>query len=154
MPESGGAGPVSVGAGEVPPDESALGGNPLPLLLRLTALVSVVWAAGLIWWADTAAGGLRGAEQSVANGLALTHLVLAFVFWRAARDPMRERTGVYAAIAFLGLRLAKATWEVLWVLEGPAAVVALLELIASTALFVGVINALPSGLASPPSRRA
>ena len=83
---------------------------------------------------------------SVAHGLAIADVGWAFLLWRAASDPARERSILYGALIVFALRAMHGTYEVLYVLEGPAAMTNLVDMVTSLALFVGMINALPQTL--------
>jgi hypothetical protein len=118
------------------------------ILLRIAAVVSLGWAVVLLV-ARPLALGLLGNDPvgaSVTNGLAILHAAWALMLWRAAADPSRDRTVVYGALVVFGLRAAKGTYEVLYVLEGTVAVVNLIDMVTSLALFVGILNALPGAL--------
>lgn len=117
-------------------------------LLRIAATVSLGWAVVLLGARPLSPGVWANdpASASVSNGLAILHAAWAFMLWRAAADPSHDRTVVYGALLVLGLRSAKGTYEVLYVLEGTVAVVALIDLVTSLALFVGILNALPGAL--------
>jgi hypothetical protein len=83
---------------------------------------------------------------SLANGLAIAHVGWAFLLWRAAPQPARERSIVYGTMIVFALRAMKGTYEVLYVLDGPAAMTNLIDMVTSLALFVGILNALPQTL--------
>jgi hypothetical protein len=83
---------------------------------------------------------------SVANGLAIAHVGWAFLLWRAAPEPARERSILYGALIIFALRAINGTYLVLYVLEGPAAMTNLIDMVTSLALFVGMINVLPQTL--------
>jgi heme A synthase len=115
-------------------------------LLRIAALLCLAWAVLLPLMSrsqpDVAVTGV-----ALADALAAANLVFAYVFWRAAsRD---ERTAVYAALLLFGLRAVSGTYQVLYQLEGRAAVVSLLDMVTSLALFVGMLNTLPNYLRRP-----
>ncbi len=120
----------------------------MSVFLRITAGLSLCWAVTLLVFTPAALAHL--AEErlavSLAGGLAVAHVGLAFAFWRGARNPSAERTAIYTALLVLGLRGAKSTYETLYVLEGTPAVLSLIEMVTCIALFVAILNALPGTL--------
>jgi hypothetical protein len=56
---------------------------------------------------------------------------------------------VYVALLLFGLRAVSGTYQVLYQLEGRPAVVSLLDMVTSLALFVGILNTLPGWLRRP-----
>jgi heme A synthase len=94
--------------------------------------------------ADVTATGV-----ALADALAAANLAFAYIFWRAARHKDGERTAVYAALLLFGLRAVGGTYQVLYQLEGRAAVASLLDMVTSLALFVGMLNTLPGYLRRP-----
>ena len=120
----------------------------MSFFLRIAAGVSLAWGVGFFLCVTLA---FVGAPQDpgiigLANGLAIANIGFAYLFWRGAADPSRERTALYTALLVFGLRIAGSAYGVLYLLQGLAAVVSLLDLIASLALFVGILNALPATL--------
>jgi hypothetical protein len=83
---------------------------------------------------------------SLADSLAIAYVGWGFVLWRAAAAPARARGVLYGVLIVLALRAIKGTYEVLYVLEGAAAVTNLIDMVTSLALFVGILNALPHTL--------
>jgi hypothetical protein len=127
----------------------------VPTLLRIAAIYSLACAIGLacsdLW---PAIGPAPGPEaRSLALALAIANLAYALLLWPAARRPAEHRLVLYMALTVFGLRAVLGTWEVLYTLEGGPAVVRLFDMVASLALFVGILNGLPSVLAEPPARR-
>jgi hypothetical protein len=119
----------------------------LSVLLRIASALSLIWAAGLYLLPASAIGaGEVPAGAALANALAAANLGFAYLFWRAAANPAAERGAIYTALLLFGLRAANGTYEVLYLLEGRAAVASLVDMVLSIALFVGVLNALPSAL--------
>ena len=121
----------------------------MSLLLRVAAAFSALWA--FAWPLFVAGDRFNVGEPhansvtfSLAGGLAIAHLGFAYLFWRASLDPAGHRGSIVTALLVLGLRAAKGIYEVLYVLDGDAAVVGLIEMMVSLALFVGIVNALPS----------
>ena len=114
-------------------------------LLRIAALYSLAWAIAL-----AVPGLLPAAPDAVVGSLELAvvgaNLAFALLFWSAAPNPAGSRPILYAALLIFGLRAAIGTWEVLYVLEGSAAVIRLVDMVLSLALFVGLLNALPGVL--------
>jgi heme A synthase len=84
--------------------------------------------------------------RSMANGLVIANLALAYLFNRAAADPQAQRGILFGALLLFGLRGALGTYEVLYLLDGPAAMPRLVDMVLSLALFVGMLNALPGTL--------
>ena len=120
----------------------------MKIFLRITALLSLAWVVVLLFFRRVALGPL--AEESVAgmlaNGLIVAHIGWAFLFWRGASDPSRERTVLYTALVVLSLRAVVGTYEVLYLLHGPPAVLSLIDMVVCLGLFVGIINTLPGTL--------
>jgi len=81
--------------------------------------------------------------RSCASGLAIANLAFAYLFYRASTDPHAQRGIIYGALLLFGLRGAIGTYEVLYLLDGPAAVPRLIDMVLSLALFVGLLNSLP-----------
>jgi hypothetical protein len=117
------------------------------VLLRITAILFLGWSIllGLRPFGPTPLLG-QPVAKALASGLAVANLGFAFLFWRAAADPPAERNAIYTALLVLGLRAALGTYEVLYVLQGGSALVALIDMVTCLALFVGVINTLPATL--------
>lgn len=114
-------------------------------LLGASALLSFLWAIGFLFFKELVLGiPIDPTIEMLANGAGVANLVFAFVFWRGARAPERERGAVYTALLILGLRGASGTYAVLYLVEGRAAVASLFEMITSIGFFVGVLNSLPS----------
>ncbi len=122
----------------------------MSLLLRITAVISLLWAVLLVAGRQVYLMGERATplHHALANGLAIASVVFALMFWRAAADPPRERTVVYGAIALLALKVANDLYELLALLQGPEAFPSALDMIASLALLVGVVQSLPATLAA------
>jgi hypothetical protein len=115
------------------------------LLLRLTALLVLVWAVLLLALKGyvVAQEELSPQVRAFANGLAVTNVVLAFVFWHGARDPAANRGAVYGAIILLALKLANDLYELLVLLPVRGAAISLADLVISLALLVAILEALP-----------
>ena len=124
------------------------------VLLRLTAVVSLAWAL-LLGSKDRliAADQLSPLARALANGLGLANLVLAYLFWYAARDPAANRGAVYGAIMLLVLKTANDLYELLALLPADQALVSLADLVLSVALLVGILEALPRMLAGRSGER-
>jgi hypothetical protein len=123
----------------------------MAVLLRITAALTALWAG--IWFclarpAISASGSPGALAASLGDGLAVANLGFAFLFWRAAANPSGERLAVYTALLTLALRTASGTYDVLYRLDGMAGALGLIEMVASLALFVGILNALPATLAA------
>lgn len=128
----------------------------MSVFLRIAAVMAFLRAVGLFCLRDVVVGATAGAAAStvLVNGTALANLGFAFLFWRVAAHPGAERSGVFTALLVTGLRAAGATYEVLYLLEGNAAVVSLIDMVACVALFVGMLNALPATLRNEVMPRA
>jgi len=120
----------------------------LPIYLRIAAVLALLRAIGLYLFRATVLGPLAGVPICIAlaNGLVLANLGFAFLFWRAGANPALERGGMYTALLVTGLRAMSGTYEVLYLLDGTAATVTLVDMVGSIALFVGILNALPTTL--------
>jgi hypothetical protein len=120
----------------------------LPIFLRIAAVLALLRSAGLYFFKATVLGSLAGSPLCIAlaNGLVVANLGLAFLFWRAGANPVGERSGMYTALLVSGLRGVSGTVEVLYLFEGNTAAVSLIDMVASIALFVGILNALPGTL--------
>jgi heme A synthase len=120
----------------------------LPVFLRIASVLALLRSVGLYFFKATVLGSLAGSPLCIAlaNGLAVANLGLAFLFWRAGANPAAERSGMYTALLVTGLRGVSGTYEVLYLLEGNAAAVSLIDMVACIALFVGILNALPGTL--------
>lgn len=121
-------------------------------ILRIAAVYSLLWAIALAWPSILPIDphGLTPGVRALARGLAAANLALALLLWRAARDPAAERWIVYAALVLFGLRAVIGTVEVLYVLEGYAATLRLIDMVLSIAAFVGMLNSLPGVLMREP----
>jgi hypothetical protein len=119
-------------------------------LLRIAALLCLGWAV-LLPSLSRSRPEVTATGIALADALAVANLAFAYVFWRAAGRGESDRTAVYAALLLFGLRAVNGTYQVLYVLEGPAAVVSLFDMVSSLALFVGVLNTLPGYLRRPPT---
>lgn len=115
-------------------------------LLRVAAALSLAWAIVLFLDPPELAAQSFAAARSLARGLAIANFGLAYLFWRAARDPLRERSAIYVALVVFALRGANGTYEVLYLLEGLPALASLFDMVTSIALFVGILNTLPGTL--------
>jgi len=120
-------------------------GLTVSVLLRLTALVSLTWTAILLVRKELVidAAALAPMVRALANALGIANLVLAFLFWHAARDPVANRGTVYGAIALLGLKVGGDLYDLLVLLPPSQAVFSLADLVVSLALLVGMLEALP-----------
>jgi heme A synthase len=119
------------------------------VFLRITAIIFFGWSIFLGFVPFGAAASLgQPVARALANSLAVANFGFAYLFWRAAANPRAERSAIYTALIVLGLRAALGTYEVLYVLDGTAALVGLVDMVICLALFVGVINTLPATLRS------
>lgn len=115
------------------------------VLLRLAALVSLAWAVLLLGLKAYVMPGheLGPLTQALANGLGITRLVLAYIFWSAAQAPAAHRRAIYAAIALMALSTANDLYQLLVLLPPTQALVSLADLVLSVGLLVGILEALP-----------
>lgn len=120
-------------------------------LLRIAAVYSLAWAIVLAFpaWIPSIGEMPSPEMRAMANGLAIANLTLAYLFNRAAGDPTAQRGILYGALLLFGLRGLAGTYEVLYVLDGPAAMPTLIDMVLSLALFVGMLNSLPGTVQSP-----
>lgn len=118
------------------------------ILLRIAAFYSLAWALVLAVpaWLPFDVQKPSVEMRSMANGLVIANLALAYLFNRAAADPPAHRGALYVALLVFGLRGAVGTYEVLYLLDGTAAVMRLTDMVLSLALFIGLLNALPGTL--------
>jgi hypothetical protein len=125
----------------------------MTLLLRIAAALCLGWAV-LLPSLSRSQPEVAATEVALADALAAANLAFSYVFWRAAGRDSGERTAVYTALLLFGLRAVSGTYQVLYLLEGRAAVVSLFDMVSSLALFVGVLNTLPGYLRRPPDERS
>ena len=120
----------------------------MKILLRVAAVYSLIWAIVLSFpaWLSFGAGAPTPEVSSLAHGLAIANLGLAYLFFRAAPEPAAHRATLYGALAIFGLRGVVGTYEVLFVLDGWPAMLRLIDFVLSLALFVGMLNSLPETL--------
>ena len=120
----------------------------MSILLRIAAVVSLVWAVLLLGLKE----GVIAAEQitpvviALANELAIANVALGYMFWHAARDPAANRGAIYGGIALMVLKTANDLYEMLVLLPPGIALVSLGDLVVSVALLVGLLEALPRTL--------
>jgi hypothetical protein len=121
---------------------------PVKILLRVAAVYSFAWAIVLAFPAWLSFGARAPSPEIIAfaHGLAIANLGLAYLFFRAAIEPAAHRAILYSALAIFGLRGVVGTYEVLFVLDGPPAMLRLIDFVLSLALFVGILNSLPETL--------
>jgi len=124
------------------------------LLLRLTAVFSVLWAVLLIGCKQAVFGAqpLSWLAATLANGVAAAYAVLGWLFWRAARHPAAHRGSIYAAIGMFILKWAFDTYGVLLALSPDPAMISLADLIISISLLVGILESLPKMLSAAGSK--
>jgi hypothetical protein len=120
------------------------------VLLRVTAVVLVGWAVLLLALKDytLTAEQLSPMVRALANGLGVANVVLAYVFWYAARDPAANRGAIYGAIMLMVFKTANDLYEMLVLLPADRALVSLADLVFSVGLLVGLLEALPRTLAA------
>jgi hypothetical protein len=126
----------------------------LSLLLRVAAVFVLVWGVALVGFKDRVFGlePLQPLARSLANGLGIAYIALALSFLYAAREPARHRDAIYSAIALMALRMGNDIYELLALVPPEYALVTLADLVVSTAMLVGLLEALPRTFAPPDSR--
>jgi hypothetical protein len=114
-------------------------------LLRIAAVVSLAWAVVLLAFKRELFAGafISPLGRALANGLAVTQLVLAYVFWSAAATPTANRAAIYAAIMLMALRTSNDLYQLLVLLPPQQALISLADLVVSVGLLVGILEALP-----------
>jgi hypothetical protein len=124
------------------------------ILLRVAAFYSLAWSVLLAFpsWLPFDLSMPNVEMRSMASGLAVANLGFAYLFNRAAADPPQHRGILYTALLVFGLRGVLGTYEVLYLLDGTAAVLRLTDMVLSLALFVGLLNALPGTLQREPTK--
>ena len=127
-------------------DAAPRGSRLMPILLRLAALLSGSWAVVLVWPAAAPPDLHAPTARAVAHMAAIGHLGLVLLFLRAAANPSAERSAIYVALLVFGLRAASGTYQVLYCLDGVAALASLIDMALSLALFVGITNTLADAL--------
>jgi hypothetical protein len=120
-------------------------GRPVSFLLRLTALLSLIWAIVLFGRKELLVGvvGQSSLGRVLANAVGIANLGLAYLFWTAAWAPAAHCGVIFGAIAVLGLKVASDLYGLLVLLPPRLAVVSLADLVVSLALLVGLLEALP-----------
>src|SRR5215468_4845987 len=75
-------------------------------LLRTAAVYSLAWAIALAFpaWLSFGGGPPSPEIRSLAHGLAIANLGLAYLFHRAAAQPVAHRAVLYSAMLIFGLR--------------------------------------------------
>ncbi|MFQ5667766.1 MAG: hypothetical protein ACE5I7_15240 [Candidatus Binatia bacterium] len=121
----------------------------MSVLLRIAAVASLAWAVLLFGMQGQVivTGQLSPVGRAVANGLAISNLVFAYIFWYAARAPAANRGVIYGAIVLMAFKTANDLYELLVLLPGNQALASLADLVLSVALLVGMLEALPRTLA-------
>ena len=122
----------------------------MSIILRVLALASCAWAVLLLGVKDHVidAAQLTPLTRAYANGLGIASLVLAAVFWDAARAPNARRGAVYSAIAFLTLKMSNNLYEILILLPPSQALFSVVDLVVNVALLVAMLEALPRTFAA------
>jgi hypothetical protein len=124
------------------------------LLLRIAAIYSLAWAIGLAapqWLPGAHAADAAALAAGYALGIA--NLGYAVLFWTASRAPAAHRPILYVSLLVFALRGAIGTYQVLYRLDGTAAVLQLIDMVLSVAAFVGMLNFLPGVLGVERQRR-
>jgi hypothetical protein len=125
----------------------------MPILLRVAAFYSLAWAIGLAFPVLLPVDPAGPEARSLELALMGANLAFALLFWSAAAAPAAARPTLYSALLVFGLRAAIGTYEVLYVLDGTVAVIRLVDMVLSLALFVGILNSLPGALAGRTGER-
>ncbi len=114
-------------------------------MLRLMGAVCMAWAVLLLGFKDRllAPQDLTSLVRALANGLGIANVVLTYLFWDAAREPAAHRGTIYGAIMLAALKTANDLYELLVLLPADKALVALVDLVFSVGLVVGLLEALP-----------
>jgi len=115
-------------------------------LLRVAAFYCLLWGIALACPGLLPAGVPAAEVRSLELALMGANLAFAYLFWNASAAPAAARPILYAALGMFGLRAAIGTYEVLYLLDGVAAVIRLIDMVFSLALFVGILNSLPGAL--------
>ena len=117
----------------------------MSVLLRIAAVVSLVWALALLLLKKPLFGvaAVPPLAAAFANGLAITNVVFAYMFWYAAGAPAVNRGAIYGAIMLMALRTANDLYQLLVLLPPDQALLSLADLVISVALLVGILEALP-----------
>jgi hypothetical protein len=124
------------------------------LLLRIAAVYSLGWAIGLAYPGMLPGGAaVDPAVRAAGYALGVANLAYAVLFWTAATAPKSYRLILYVALLVFGLRGAIGTYQVLYRLDGAAAMLQLIDMVLSVAAFVGMLNLLPSELGVERERR-
>ena len=126
----------------------------MSVILRIAAVYSLAWAVAL-FCPHLLPGGAAAepAARATALALAVANLAYAALFWAAAGAPATHRLILYVALLVFGLRGAIGTYQVLYALDGPPALLQLIDMVLSVAAFVGMLNALPGVLGVGRQRR-
>ncbi len=112
--------------------------------LKLAALVSVAWVVLLVL--RPIEGAVALVDLISAPGAVLLgalHAVFAALFWRGAGDPPRRLATVYLGLVVFAVRSAAGIYLVLYVMEGAATMVILVEMVLSIGILAALINGLP-----------
>ncbi|MCK6555497.1 hypothetical protein L6Q96_13105 [Candidatus Binatia bacterium] len=122
-----------------------------PLLL-LAGAVSLAWAVVLLAFRTVYVGtvAVLPVTESLARNLAIGQLVLGALFLFAARDPARNRGAIYAAILLSALKTINDGYDVVVLLPPDQALFSLADLVLSVGLAVGLLEALPRTIGTPP----
>ena len=121
--------------------------SPMWFHLRLAAVVSACWFVLLVARPFAAATDFCSLLSPVALvALAAVHAVLGAVFWWGSNDPHSRLGTVYLGLVVFALRSAFGIYVVLYVLDGGAAMVMLVEMVLAIGLFSALTNALPAAV--------
>ncbi len=122
---------------------------PVGVLLRIAAVVSLVWGLALLMLKRPLFGAAATVPVAAAfaNGLAIANVAFAYMFWYAAVAPAVNRGAIYGAILLMALRTSNDLYQLLVLLPPDQALLSLADLVISVGLLVGILEALPRLLA-------
>jgi len=123
------------------------GVSPLWFHLKFAALVSLAWVALVV------VRPTHGASQLIALMpgafwvvFVAGHAALAALFWWGSRDPSQRLIAAYVGLATFAVRSALGIYLVLYVMQGEAAMIVLVEMVLSIGFFSALVNALPAAV--------
>src|SRR5262245_43204666 len=102
----------------------------MPWLLRTLAALCLLWSVVLIAGRDlfTTPAQQTALAQALAHGQAVSYLVFAFLFWRAAEESPPNRTVIIAAALFVVLRVSTDLYDLLVLVDAINGLVSLADL--------------------------
>lgn len=124
--------------------------------LRVAAVLCLAWTFVLTFGLGliTTPEQQTHLAQAMAHGQAVSFLVFAFLFWRAAGEARPNTTVIVGAAIFLVLRVATDLYDLLLLVDAVNGLVSLFDLVLCVALSVGVIEMLPRTLRPQDEKRA